>query len=122
MSSDARLDLAYKAIMQAALVATLAHGYRPATSEQGHHQLLIQLCPRRSESLAVACVSWRLFAWRATRATIAVYPSPTRPHGVRRRSTPARGRSRGWVPATVLTSPSVRFRNDRLRLTVGAFG
>ena len=46
LSSDARLDLAYKAIMQAALVATLANGYRPATSEPGHHQLLIQVLPK----------------------------------------------------------------------------
>ncbi len=42
LSADTRLDLAYRAIMQAALVAMLANGYRPATSEAGHHQLLIQ--------------------------------------------------------------------------------
>ena len=42
LSSDTRLDAAYKAIMQAALIAMLANGYRPATSEAGHHQLLIQ--------------------------------------------------------------------------------
>jgi hypothetical protein len=46
LSSDSRLDLAYKAIMQAALVATFANGYRPATSEPGHHQLVIQLLPK----------------------------------------------------------------------------
>lgn len=46
LSSDARLDLAYRGIMQAALVAMLARGYRPATSEPGHHQLLIQALPK----------------------------------------------------------------------------
>jgi len=46
LSSDSRLDLAYRAIMQAALAAMLAKGYRPATSEPGHHQLLIQALPK----------------------------------------------------------------------------
>ena len=46
LSSDARLDLAYRAIMQAALAAMLANGYRPATSEPGHHQLLVQALPK----------------------------------------------------------------------------
>src|SRR6266498_2903025 len=46
LSSDARLDLAYRAIMQAALAAMMANGYRPATSEPGHHQLLIQALPK----------------------------------------------------------------------------
>lgn len=46
LSSDARLDLAYRAIMQAALAAMLANGFRPATSEPGHHQLLIQALPK----------------------------------------------------------------------------
>jgi hypothetical protein len=46
LSSDARLDLAYRAIMQAALAAILAQGYRPVTSEPGHHQLIIQALPK----------------------------------------------------------------------------
>jgi hypothetical protein len=46
LSSDSRLDLAYRALMQAALVAVLANGYRPATSEPGHHQLLLQALPK----------------------------------------------------------------------------
>ena len=46
LSSDARLDLAYRAIMQAALAAMLAQGYRPVTSEPGHHQLIIQALPK----------------------------------------------------------------------------
>lgn len=37
LSSDGRLDLAYRAIMQVALAAMLANGYRPATSEPGYH-------------------------------------------------------------------------------------
>lgn len=46
LSSDTRLDAAYRVIMQAALVAMLSNGYRPATSEAGHHQLLIQALPK----------------------------------------------------------------------------
>lgn len=46
MSNNSRLDLAYKAIMQAALAALLANGYRPSTSEPGHHQTTIQTLPK----------------------------------------------------------------------------
>lgn len=46
LSSDSRLDLAYRALMQAALAAVMANGYRPATSEPGHHQLLLQALPK----------------------------------------------------------------------------
>jgi uncharacterized protein (UPF0332 family) len=46
LSADSRLDLAYRAMMQAAQAAMLANGYRPATSEPGHHQLLIQALPK----------------------------------------------------------------------------
>jgi hypothetical protein len=46
VSTDSRLDLAYKGMMQAALAATLANGYRPATSEPGHHQVVIQALPK----------------------------------------------------------------------------
>jgi hypothetical protein len=46
ISADARLDIGYRAVMQAALAAMLANGYRPATSEAGHHQLLIQALPK----------------------------------------------------------------------------
>ena len=42
LSADSRLDLAYRAVMQAALVAMLANGFRPSTSEPGHHQVVIQ--------------------------------------------------------------------------------
>jgi hypothetical protein len=46
LSTDARLDLAYKGMMQAALAATYASGYRPATSEPGHHQVVLQALPK----------------------------------------------------------------------------
>ena len=46
LSSTSRLDLAYRAIMQAALAAVLANGFRPSTSEPGHHQLLLQTLPK----------------------------------------------------------------------------
>ena len=42
LSSESRLELAYRALVQVSLAALLAKGYRPATSEPGHHQLLIQ--------------------------------------------------------------------------------
>lgn len=45
LSSDSRLDLAYRALMQAALAAMMGSGYRPSTSQPGHHQLLIQALP-----------------------------------------------------------------------------
>jgi hypothetical protein len=45
VSSTGRLDHAYQAIMQAALAAMMAKGYRPATSEPGHHQLVIHALP-----------------------------------------------------------------------------
>lgn len=45
LSDEARFDLAYKAVMQCALVALMAGGYRPAASEPGHHQTMIQALP-----------------------------------------------------------------------------
>lgn len=42
ISEESRFDLAYKAIMQCALVGLLAHGYRPSTTVPGHHQTMIQ--------------------------------------------------------------------------------
>lgn len=46
LSSDARLDLAWRGIMQAAAAAMLASGYRPATSVPGHHQVVVQALPK----------------------------------------------------------------------------
>lgn len=45
LGSDSRLEIAYRALMQAALAAMLANGYRPSTSQPGHHQLLIHALP-----------------------------------------------------------------------------
>lgn len=42
LGADSRFGLAYDAILKAALAAMLASGYRPVTSEPGHHQTLIQ--------------------------------------------------------------------------------
>jgi len=45
LSAENRFDAAYKAIMQAAMVALLANGYRTLTSRPGHHQTAIQTLP-----------------------------------------------------------------------------
>lgn len=46
LHANSRLDLAYKAIMQCALAALMANGFRPATGEAGHHQTVIQTLPK----------------------------------------------------------------------------
>ncbi|TLM67190.1 MAG: DNA-binding protein [Deltaproteobacteria bacterium] len=43
ISLETRFDAAYKAIMQLALVALLAHGYR--ADSRGHHQIMLQSLP-----------------------------------------------------------------------------
>lgn len=45
LSAETRFDLAYKAIMQCGLLALMANGYRPSTSEPGHHATIIQTLP-----------------------------------------------------------------------------
>ena len=42
LSAENRFDAAYKAIMQLAMVALHANGYRTLTSKPGHHQTVIQ--------------------------------------------------------------------------------
>jgi hypothetical protein len=42
ISDGARFDLAYKAVMQCAMVGLMANGYRPSTTLPGHHQTMIQ--------------------------------------------------------------------------------
>jgi hypothetical protein len=42
LSAENRFDAAYKAIMQTAMVALHANGYRTLTSKPGHHQTVIQ--------------------------------------------------------------------------------
>ena len=45
LSAENRFDVAYKAIMQLAMVALNANGYRTLTSKPGHHQTAIQTLP-----------------------------------------------------------------------------
>lgn len=45
ISAENRFDAAYKAIMQCAMAALWAKGYRTSTSEPGHHQTAIQALP-----------------------------------------------------------------------------
>jgi len=42
ISDENRFDAAYKCIMQCAMVALWANGYRTSTSKPGHHQIAIQ--------------------------------------------------------------------------------
>jgi len=42
ISAETRFDAAYKAIMQAALAAMMAHGYRPDANRPGHHMTVVQ--------------------------------------------------------------------------------
>ncbi len=42
ISYETRFDAAYKAIMQAALVALMANGFRPDTKKPGHHAIVVQ--------------------------------------------------------------------------------
>jgi hypothetical protein len=55
VSDENRFDAAYKAVMQCALAAMMASGYRPSTSEPGHHATLIQALPL---TLGVANETW----------------------------------------------------------------
>lgn len=45
ISDETRFDAGYKAVMRCALAGMLAAGYRPSTSEPGHHQTMIQSLP-----------------------------------------------------------------------------
>lgn len=42
LSAETRFDVAYKAVMQCDLAALMANGFRPSTSEPGHHATIIQ--------------------------------------------------------------------------------
>ena len=48
MSTTSRLDLSYKAIMQAALAALYGNGYRPRQMSPGISRRLSSLCQRPS--------------------------------------------------------------------------
>jgi hypothetical protein len=45
LSAENRFDASYKAIMQCAMVALQANGYRTLTSQPGHHQTALQTLP-----------------------------------------------------------------------------
>lgn len=45
ISDETRFDAAYKAVMQCALTAMMAKGFRPSSSEPGHHATMIQSLP-----------------------------------------------------------------------------
>lgn len=42
ISDETRFDAAYKGIMQLAMLALLANGFRPSSSSGGHHMTMIQ--------------------------------------------------------------------------------
>lgn len=46
ISTENRFDAAYKCVMQCALAALMANGYRPDTKVPGHHQTVIQSLPK----------------------------------------------------------------------------
>jgi hypothetical protein len=46
ISPETRFDAAYKAIMQAALIALMANGFRPDTNRPGHHMTVVQSLPK----------------------------------------------------------------------------
>lgn len=46
LSNDNRFDAAYKTILQCAMAALWANGYRTSTSQPGHHQTALQSLPK----------------------------------------------------------------------------
>ena len=46
VSTETRFDAGYKAIMQVALAALMANGYRPDTNSPGHHMTVLQSLPK----------------------------------------------------------------------------
>lgn len=57
LSNETRYDCAYRCIMNCALLALLANGYRPGKKHVGHHQLMIQLLPKTLGTEAARIVS-----------------------------------------------------------------
>lgn len=45
ISPETRFDCAYKTIMQSALTALMANGFRPDTKRPGHHMTVLQSLP-----------------------------------------------------------------------------
>ncbi|MGH8673852.1 MAG: DNA-binding protein [Burkholderiales bacterium] len=46
ISVENRFDAAYKCVMQCALAALMASGFRPDTKAPGHHQTVVQSLPK----------------------------------------------------------------------------
>lgn len=46
ISNETRFDAAYKAIMQCAMAALRANGYRTSKNQPGHHAVMIQSLPK----------------------------------------------------------------------------
>ncbi len=46
ISTENRFDAAYKCVMQCALAALMANGYRPDTKVPGHRQTVVQSLPK----------------------------------------------------------------------------
>jgi uncharacterized protein (UPF0332 family) len=57
ISNEGRYDSAYRCIMNCALLALMANGYRPDKKHVGHHQLMIQLLPKTLGTEAARIVS-----------------------------------------------------------------
>ena len=45
LSAETRFDVAYKCILQCAMLGLWANGYRTSTSQPGHHQTALQALP-----------------------------------------------------------------------------
>jgi len=45
ISPESRFDAAWRAVMQAALAALMANGFRPNTNKPGHHMTVLQSLP-----------------------------------------------------------------------------
>ncbi len=74
VSDENRFDAAYKAIMQCALAAMLASGFRPSTSEPGHHQTFIQSLPL---TLGVPNETWVVLDALRRKRNVADYSGET---------------------------------------------
>ena len=62
LSAENKFDAAYKAIMQCAMIALRANGYRTLTSRLGHHQTALQTLP-----LTIALANERMIVLDALR-------------------------------------------------------
>ena len=62
LSAENKFDAAYKAIMQCAMIALRANGYRTLTSRPGHHQTALQTLP-----LTIALANERMIVLDALR-------------------------------------------------------